>query len=226
MQQADLSRWIAEATVGRVVVEHRGQALKTVRAITFEALLFAECGYDPPRSLMPVLVQWFSVAGSAPVLIGKAYGITERVDFPFAFMHARAHLGQVRDERARLIGCVECVGVGIQADAVCLPVNEPLKQGLKLPLFWRKMHVWQHLSRGIPQPHRGDVSSDDKRIRFAVPLRKLHGCVERVWIAVFKETCQSRISDSALDVDDCVLDGVADKCALSNRRATCRCKAG
>src|ERR1035437_6669829 len=76
----------------------------------FEALLFAECGYDPPRSLMPVLVQWFGVAGSAPVLIGKAYGITERVDFPFAFMHARAHLGQVRDECASLIGCVECVG--------------------------------------------------------------------------------------------------------------------
>lgn len=109
-----------------------------IGAIVLETLLFAEGVDYAPRSLMPVLIQRFRVAGNAQVIVCKTNGVAQRIDLPFTFVYASVHVGYIRGPDAHFPGCIECVGIRIQEDSVRLSVNEPTKKQLESFILWRK----------------------------------------------------------------------------------------
>ena len=97
-----------------------GAALEAIRAeVAILALLLAEGLEDVLNGLQPQLAKHRCVAGGEPVLVGQSQRVAERVNLIFALVQEWLHLCEVFHPLATRIGLkVECVGVGIEADAV------------------------------------------------------------------------------------------------------------
>ena len=96
-----------------------------IRAMAVLALLFAEGLQNQLDCAVPVFIKGSVVAGSFPVAVRQPDGVAGRVNFPFAFVNAAFHLGEIVFPLAQLVGIfVKGVRIRIQKNVACLAVDD------------------------------------------------------------------------------------------------------
>ena len=130
--------------IGRTVaITH--EAVRTEVVLT---LLFLEGLYHQLHGFVPLGIKHRCIASKQPIIISHTNRVTQRVDFPLAFMKFLTHLlSIVGFPIATLRTIVECIGIRVEQDASCLTVNQTGNQGLQLLIPFHQDQVRPQLGR-------------------------------------------------------------------------------
>ena len=158
-----------------------------------------------------MLVENRSVARRQPVLISQPQRVAERVDLPLALVEFGAHLGLVAHPLVvgiRIVGIEECVGVGIEFDALELAADNARQHAAQVLVLIGQLEIGPHLRTGVAEPHGMDIARVNDRIVLAVGV--LAGAdrrVERIGEAVLQHPRQLGVGQHALDAGDLLFHG-------------------
>ena len=87
---------------------------------------------------------------------------------------------------ARIVGIEECVGVGIEFDALELAADNARQHAAQVLVLIGQLEIGPHLRTGVAEPHGMDISGVDKCVGLPVflVLAEMDGGVQRVGKAV------------------------------------------
>src|SRR5690606_8466202 len=126
-------------------------SFKFIGSGTVFPLLIAEhfqYAFDGTR---PLIVKGTCISRTFPIVIGQSNRVAERINFPFAFMYARLHVGAVSSPLTPLLRIVvKRVGVWILEDVFCLTVDNASDQVFESIIIAHECHIGPHLRGTIP----------------------------------------------------------------------------
>ena len=126
-------------------------------------------------------------------------------------MEFGAHLGLVAHPLVvgiRIVGIEECVGVGIEFDALELAADNARQHAAQVLVLIGQLEIGPHLRTGVAEPHGMDIARVNDRIVLAVGV--LAGAdrrVERIGEAVLEHPRQLGVGQHALDAGDLLFHG-------------------
>ena len=99
--------------------------------------------------------------GRFPVCMSEIQGRAEGIHLILAFPHMVIIFCFILVSRT-VRPLVECIRIRVQADKFRLFGDDSLNDIPKLPVLCRILYIGPHLSRGVSQPHGGNISRDHK----------------------------------------------------------------
>ncbi len=163
-----------------------------VRTTTFFFLLFGEDTQYIVYSLLPNISEYSGIACLLPISVGKTNRIAKRINLIFALMVIEIHVRLVTLPLSSGRTIIESVGIGVNVDEFELTENRTAQHLLQRRILICQLHIREHLSTGIAQPHGVDVTCINKGIVFTIFLvyAIVHRSVDCVWITVLKHPAE------------------------------------
>ena len=117
------------------------------------------------------------------------------------------HVGEVAHPFTTDRTVVEGIGIGIDADALELAVNNACYHVLQLLVAVGELDIGPYLGSGVAEPHGMDIAGINESIVAAIGiLAVVHGGIEGVGEAVLEHPCELGVLEHLLDTLDFLLD--------------------